>query len=69
MFRFLPENPRFEFHPVSYTNHPFVIARNENLVAVNSAIQVDVTGQVCPDSIGTRPYNGFGGQVEFMRGA
>jgi acyl-CoA hydrolase len=46
-----------------------VIARNENMVAVNSAIQVDVTGQVCSDSIGTRPYSGFGGQVDFMRGA
>lgn len=69
MFRFLHENPMFEFHPVSYTNDPFVIARNENMVAVNSAIQVDVTGQVCSDSIGTRPYSGFGGQVDFMRGA
>jgi acyl-CoA hydrolase len=69
MFRFLHENPMFEFHPVSYTNDPFVIARNDNMVAVNSAIQVDVTGQVCSDSIGTRPYSGFGGQVDFMRGA
>jgi 4-hydroxybutyrate CoA-transferase len=69
MFRFLHENPMFEFHPCSYTNDPFVIARNENMVAVNSAIQVDVTGQVCSDSIGTRPYSGFGGQVDFMRGA
>lgn len=69
MFRFLHENPRFEFRPVSYTNDPFVIAQNENMVAVNSAIQVDITGQVCSDSIGTRPYSGFGGQVDFMRGA
>jgi acyl-CoA hydrolase len=69
MFRFLDENPKFEFHPVSYTNDPFVIAKNDNMVAVNSAIQVDITGQVCSDSIGTRPYSGFGGQVDFMRGA
>jgi len=69
LFRFLHENPRFDFHPVSYTNDPFVIAQNENMVAVNSAIQVDVTGQVCSDSIGARPYSGFGGQVDFMRGA
>jgi acyl-CoA hydrolase len=66
MFRFLDENSMFEFHPVSYTHDPFVIARNENIVAVNSAIQVDVTGPVSSDSIGTR-YRGCGGQVDFMR--
>jgi 4-hydroxybutyrate CoA-transferase len=69
LFRFLDENPLFEFHPVSYVNDPFVIAQNENMVAVNSAIQVDITGQVCSDSIGTRPYSGFGGQLDFIRGA
>jgi acyl-CoA hydrolase len=69
LFDFLHENPSFEFHPVAYTNDPFVIAQNENMVAVNSAIQVDLTGQVCSDSIGTRPYSGFGGQLDFIRGA
>ena len=59
----------FEFHPTSYVNDPFVIAQNDNMVAVNSAIQVDLTGQVCADSIGTRPYSGFGGQLDFVRGA
>ena len=69
LFRFVDGNPIFEFHPVQYTNDPFVIAQNEKMIAVNSAIQVDLTGQVCSDSIGTRPYSGFGGQLDFMRGA
>jgi acyl-CoA hydrolase len=69
LFRFIHENPMFELHPTVYANDPFVIAQNDNMVAVNSAIQVDLTGQVCADSIGTRPYSGFGGQLDFMRGA
>ena len=69
LFRFIHENPIFEFHPTSYTNDPFVISQNEKMVAINSAIQIDLTGQVCADSIGTRPYSGFGGQVDFVRGA
>jgi acyl-CoA hydrolase len=69
LFRFIHENPIFEFHPTSYTNDPFVISQNERMVAINSAIQVDLTGQVCADSIGTKPYSGFGGQVDFVRGA
>jgi len=63
------DNPAFEFHPVNYVNHPTVIARNERMVAINSAVEVDLTGQVCSDSIGTRIYSGFGGQVDFIRGA
>jgi acyl-CoA hydrolase len=69
LFRFIHENPIFELHPTQYTNDPFVIAQNERMIAINSAIQVDVTGQVCSDSIGTRPYSGFGGQLDFIRGA
>jgi acyl-CoA hydrolase len=69
LFDFIDNNPMFEFHPTSYVNDPFVIAQNDNMVAVNSAIQVDLTGQVCADSIGTRPYSGFGGQLDFVRGA
>jgi acyl-CoA hydrolase len=69
LFRFLHENPIFEFHPISYTNDPFVIAQNEQMIAVNSAIQVDLTGQVCADSIGMQPYSGFGGQVDFVCGS
>jgi len=69
LFEFIHENPIFEFHPTSYVNDPFNIAQNDNMVAINSAIEVDLTGQVCADSIGTRPYSGFGGQVDFVRGA
>jgi acyl-CoA hydrolase len=69
LFDFIDENPAFEFRPISYTNDPFVVAQNERMVAINSAIQVDITGQVCADSIGTRPYSGFGGQIDFIRGA
>lgn len=69
LFRFIHENPMFELHPTQYTNDPFIIAQNDRMVAINSAIQVDLTGQVCADSIGTRPYSGFGGQLDFIRGA
>jgi acyl-CoA hydrolase len=69
LFDCVDNNPMFEFHPTSYVNDPFVIAQNDNMVAINSAIQVDLTGQVCSDSIGTRPYSGFGGQLDFVRGA
>jgi 4-hydroxybutyrate CoA-transferase len=69
LFDFIHENPMFEFHPTAYVNDPFNIAQNDNMIAINSAIQVDLTGQVCADSIGTRPYSGFGGQVDFVRGA
>ena len=68
-FDYINDNPLFEFHPIRHTNDPFVIAQNDDMVAINSALQVDLTGQVCADSIGTRPYSGFGGQVDFIRGA
>ena len=69
LFEFIRENPSFEFRSISYTNDPFVVAQNDRMVAVNSAIQVDLTGQVCADSMGTKPYSGFGGQLDFIRGA
>jgi acyl-CoA hydrolase len=69
LYDFVDDNPAFELHPVRYTNDPYVIAQNENMVAINSAIEVDFTGQVCSDSIGTYIYSGFGGQVDFIRGA
>jgi 4-hydroxybutyrate CoA-transferase len=68
-FRFLDNNPVVEFHPSDYVNDPFVIAQNDKMVAINSALSVDLTGQVCADSIGTSVYSGFGGQVDFIRGA
>jgi acyl-CoA hydrolase len=69
LYDFLDNNPLIEAHPVSYVNDPEVVARNDNMVAVNSAIEVDLTGQVCSDSIGAYIYSGFGGQVDFIRGA
>ena len=69
MFEFVDNNPIFEFHPTAYTNDPGLIARNENMIAINSALQVDLTGQVCSDSIGNQFYSGIGGQVDFLRGA
>jgi acetyl-CoA hydrolase len=69
LFDFIHNNPIVEFHPSDYVNDPFVIAQNHRMVAINSAIQVDLTGQVCSDSIGNTVYSGFGGQVDFIRGA
>lgn len=69
LYDFLDDNPFIEAHPVEHVNDPVVASQNENLVAVNSAVEVDLTGQVCSDSIGTRIYSGFGGQVDFIRAA
>jgi 4-hydroxybutyrate CoA-transferase len=69
LFEFVDNNPSFEFHPNAYTNDPALIARNDNMIAVNSALLVDLTGQVCSDSLGTYFYSGIGGQVDFLRGA
>jgi acetyl-CoA hydrolase len=68
-FDFLDNNPFVEFHPSDYVNDPFIISRHDNMVAINSALSVDLTGQVNSDSIGTSIYSGFGGQVDFIRGA
>jgi acyl-CoA hydrolase len=69
VYDFLDNNPLIEAHPVSHVNDPFVVSQNDNMVAINSAIEVDLTGQVCSDSIGPMIYSGFGGQVDFIRGA
>lgn len=69
LYDFLDNNPLIESHPCDYVNDPWVVAQNDNMVAINSAIEVDLTGQVCSDSIGPRIYSGFGGQVDFIRGA
>ena len=68
-FDFIDNNPIFEFHPQEYVNDPFLISRNNKMVAINSAIEIDLTGQVCADSMGTKMYSGIGGQVDFMRGS
>lgn len=69
VFDFIDNNPVIEFHPQEYVNDPFVIAKNKKMVAINSAIEIDLTGQVCSDSLGTKFYSGIGGQVDFIRGA
>jgi 4-hydroxybutyrate CoA-transferase len=69
LYDFVHDNAMIEFHPTDYVNHPVNIARNDQMVAVNAALQVDLTGQVCADSLGQYIYSGFGGQVDFMRGA
>jgi acetyl-CoA hydrolase len=69
LYDFVHNNPMVELHPTEYINDPFRIAQNDRMVAINSAIEVDLTGQVCADSIGTRIYSGVGGQVDFVYGA
>jgi acetyl-CoA hydrolase len=69
VYDFVHDNAQVEFHPTDYVNNPLNIARNERMVAVNSALQIDLTGQICADSIGETIYSGFGGQADFMRGA
>ncbi len=69
LYEFVDNNPLIEMHPTDYVNDPFNIAQNERMVAINSAVEVDLTGQVCADSIGSRIYSGVGGQVDFIRGA
>lgn len=69
LYKFVHDNAMIELHPTNYVNDPFIIAKNYCMTAINSAIEVDLTGQVCADSIGCRPYSGIGGQVDFVRGA
>jgi acetyl-CoA hydrolase len=69
LYDFVDNNPMVELHPTEYVNDPFRIAQNDRMVAINSAIEVDLTGQVCADSIGPRIYSGVGGQVDFVYGA
>jgi acyl-CoA hydrolase/GNAT superfamily N-acetyltransferase len=67
-YRYIHDNPAFEFHPVDYTNNPLIIARIRNMTAINSALQVDLTGQATAESLGTDFYSGIGGSADFMRG-
>lgn len=69
LFNYIDNNPFMEFRPTQFTNDPFTIARNRRMVAINSAIEIDLTGQVCADSMGYKFYSGFGGQTDFIRGA
>jgi len=69
MYKFLDDNVGVEFHPVDYVNNPNIIGMNDNLVSINSCIEVDLFGQVCAETLGTKHYSGVGGQVDFVRGA
>ena len=69
LYDWADDNPLIEMHRTEYVNDPFVISQNERMVAVNSAIEVDLTGQVCADSIGPKLYSGVGGQLDFIYGA
>lgn len=69
LYTFIDRNPFFEFYPSDYVNNPFVIAAHEKMVAINTALEVDLTGQVCADSLGPRFYGGIGGHLDFVRGA
>jgi len=69
LYDFVNNNPLVEFHPTEYTNDPFIVAQNDKMISINAAIEVDLTGQVCADSLGTLFYSGIGGQVDFTRGA
>jgi acyl-CoA hydrolase len=69
LYDYVHDNPAFQFLDIDYVNDPHVIRRNNKMVAINSAIEIDITGQVCSDSIGTYQFSGVGGQMDFMRGA
>ena len=69
LYDYIDDNPLFAFHPTEYVNDPFIIQQQQRMVAVNTALEVDLTGQVCADSIGSKFFSGIGGQVDFNRGA
>jgi acetyl-CoA hydrolase len=69
LYKWVHDNPLLELHRTEYVNDPFVIAQNDRMVAINSAIEIDLTGQVCADSIGPKLYSGVGGQLDFIYGA
>jgi len=68
-YDWLDDNPMIEIHTVDYTNDPYVIAKNRKMISINSALEVDLLGQVCADSLGPQQFSGVGGQVDFVRGA
>ena len=69
LYDYIDNNPLFSFRPTEYVNDPFVIGKSNKMVAINVALEVDLTGQVCADSLGTKFFSGIGGQVDFNRGA
>ena len=69
LYDYINNNPMFQFYPSEYVNDPYIIGQNKKMIAINSALEIDLTGQVCADSIGHKFYSGIGGQVDFIRGA
>jgi acyl CoA:acetate/3-ketoacid CoA transferase beta subunit/RimJ/RimL family protein N-acetyltransferase len=69
LYEYIDNNPFFEFYPTEYVNDPYIIGQHEKMVAINAALEIDLTGQVCSDSLGYKFYSGIGGQVDFIRGA
>ena len=69
LYDYIDNNPMFQFYPSEYVNDPYIIGQNKKMIAINSALEIDLTGQVCADSIGHKFYSGIGGQVDFIRGA
>ncbi|MEJ8821096.1 acetyl-CoA hydrolase/transferase C-terminal domain-containing protein [Variovorax humicola] len=69
LYRFMDRNPALEMHPVDFTNDPYLASRNDNLIAINSTMQVDLIGQCGSESLGFTPYSGTGGQADFVRSA
>ena len=69
IYDYVDNNPLFAFHPTEYVNDPFIIRQQNKMVAINTALEIDLTGQVCADSIGSKFFSGVGGQVDFNRGA
>jgi len=69
LYKFVDNNPFIEMHPTEYVNDPYIISKNDKMIAINSALQIDLTGQVCAESLGFDIYSGFGGQLDFVRGA
>ena len=69
VYDFIDHNPAVQMRDIKYTNDPWVISQNDNVISINSAVEIDLTGQVCADSIGERIFSGTGGQLDFVRGA
>ena len=69
VYDFIDHNEKVQMRDIKYTNNPWVIAQNDNVISINSAVEIDLTGQVCADSIGERIFSGTGGQLDFVRGA
>jgi 4-hydroxybutyrate CoA-transferase len=68
-YDWVDDNPIIEMRAVTYTNNPYIVAQNKNMVAINSALEVDLLGQVCADTLGPKQFSGVGGQLDFVRGA